>query len=173
MSISTIVRGRIFIAFLVLGVALAVAAACDDGDDGSGQTPAAGDTPAADGTPTGETPATGDTPATDGTPTDETPVTGGATAEIKMVPGIAFDRSEITIGADTEVTITADNTDGFHNFAVYASREDALNGEAPLAETEKCSAPCTDSVTVSLAAGEHFFRCNVHPSLMTGTLVAQ
>jgi hypothetical protein len=28
-------------------------------------------------------------------------------------------------------------------------------------------------VTVSLAAGDHFFRCNVHPDLMTGTLVAQ
>jgi plastocyanin len=150
------VRSRIFVALLVLGVALAVAAACDDGDDGSGQTPAAGDTP-----------------TTDGTLTEETPATGETTAEIKMVPGIAFDRSEITIGADTEVTITADNTDGFHNFAVYASREDALNGEAPLAETEKCAAPCTHNVTVSLAAGEHFFRCNVHPDLMTGTLVAQ
>ncbi len=144
MSISMMVRSRFFVAMLVLGVALAVAAACGDGDDGSGETPAAGDTPA----------------------------TGEATAAIKMVPTIAFDRSEITIGADTEVTITADNTDGFHNFAVYASREDALSGEAPLAETEKCAAPCTDSVTVSLAAGDHFFRCNVHPDVMKGTIIA-
>jgi hypothetical protein len=156
MSIFMKIRGRFFIAVLVVGVALAIAAACDDGGDGSGQTPA-----------------TGDTPAAGGTPAEETPTDGEATAEIKMVPGIAFDRTELTIDADRDVTITADNTDGFHNFAVYASREDTLSGEAPLAETEKCAAPCTDSVTVSLVAGDHFFRCNVHPDLMTGTLTAQ
>lgn len=156
MSTFLMVRGRVFIALLVLGMALAVAAACDDGDGGSSQTPAAGDTPTADGTST-----------------EETPATGEGTVVIKMVPGPAFDRSELTIGADRNVTITADNTDGFHNFAVYASRDDALSGEDPIAETEKCSAPCTESVTMSLPAGEYFFRCNVHPGVMTGILVAQ
>jgi len=26
---------------------------------------------------------------------------------------------------------------------------------------------------VTLAAGEHYFRCEVHPSVMTGTIIAE
>ena len=144
MSILSLVRSRFFIAALVLGVALALAAAC--GDDGDGdQTPADGETPAA----------------------------GGATAEIKMLPGTTFDTGELTIAADTDVTVTADNTNGTHNFAVYESEDDALAGGDQIGQTEICTAPCVDTVTLTLAAGEYFFRCEVHPGQMTGTLIAQ
>ena len=143
MSILSFVRRPIFVALLVMGVALIVAAACGGDDDGGGETPVGGETPAAD----------------------------GATAAIKMIPGIAFDKSELTIAADTDVTITADNTDDIHNFAVHTA--DPGEGGELIAQTEICTAPCTDSVTVSLAAGEYFFRCEVHPTIMTGTLIAQ
>jgi plastocyanin len=158
MSILSFVRNRMFLAPLVLGVALLVAAACGDGGDG-GETPAAGQTPAAD-----------DTPAADETPTD-----GGATAEISMIPSIQFDTAELTIAAGTEVTITVDNTDtGIpHNFAVYTSRDAADSGEKALAVTDICTAPCTDTVTLNLSAGEYFFRCEVHPGQMTGTLLVE
>ena len=158
----TPVRGRLLVALVALSVALLLAAACSSsGGDGS-KTPAAGQTPAGDGgNGTGQTPAAGQTPS------------GGATAEIKMVAGTAFDKDELRIPAGTQVTITADNTDGFHSFAVYESEDAAQSGEDPVAETEPCGAPCKKTVDVTLAAGEHYFRCEVHPSVMTGTIIAE
>ncbi len=149
MSISSLVRRRMFIVLLALGAALVIAAACNgDGDGDEAPT-------------TGETPTDGETPA------------AGATAEIKMLVGTTFDRSELVIAADTDVTITAENTDGTHNFAIYDSQADAEAGEEPIAQTEIHGAPFTDSVTVNLPPGEHFYRCEVHPQVMTGTLIAQ
>jgi plastocyanin len=150
MSIFSFVHSRIFVAPLVLGAALLVVVGCTGNGDGE------------------ETPATGQTPAA-----DETPTGGGATVQISMIPTIQFDTAELTIPADTDVTITADNTDtGIpHNFAVYTSRDAADSGEDALAATEICSGPCTGSATLNLSAGEYFFRCDVHPAQMTGTLV--
>ncbi len=155
MSVLFILRSRVSLALLALGVALIVAAACGDGGDDAEMF--IGD----------ETPAVGETP-TDG----ETPA-GGDSAEIQMLPGNTFSTGELTIVADAEVTITADNTDGTHNFAVFSSEDVAGSGEGPIAETGICGAPCEDSVNVNLAAGEYFFRCQVHPAIMTGTLVVQ
>ena len=147
MSILSLFRSRVSPAFLALGLALVLAAACNSDDDGGG----------------GTTPAAG-----------ETPDAGGASAEIKMLPGITFDTDELTIAADADVTITADNTDGFHNFAVYNSRDEAEDPAIePIGQTEIESAPFVDTVTLNLAAGEYFFRCEVHPSNMTGTLIVQ
>ncbi len=154
MRILTPVRGRLCVPLMALSVAILLAAGCND-DDGGGKTPATGQTPA------GQTPAAGQTPS------------GGATAEIKMVAGTAFDKDELTIPANTQVTITADNTDGFHSFAVYESEDAAQSGEGPIAETETCGAPCRKTVDVTLAAGEHYFRCEVHPSIMNGVIVAE
>ena len=167
MSILTLVRSRVFAALVVLAAAALLAAACNG--DGGGKTPAAGVTPPADQSPVAtETPTDAETP-----PVGDTPDAGAETASIQMVSGPAFSTSELVVAAGTDVEITAENTDGFHSFAVYESEADAEGGGEPIAETEACSSPCTDSVTVNLAAGEHFFRCEVHPGLMTGTLVAQ
>jgi len=96
---------------------------------------------------------------------------GGETAEIVMIPSIQFDRSELTISADTDVTITADNTEEgvSHNFSVYTDDSATDN----LGMTQICTAPCVDTVTLNLATGEYFFRCEVHPSIMTGTMIVQ
>lgn len=142
MSVLFVLRSRVSLAFLALGLALILAVACN-GDDDGGTTPAGGETPAA----------------------------GGDTAEIQMLPGLTFDKSELTIAADTDVTITAENTDDTHNFAAYT--DDPGEGGELIDETEICSAPCVESVTVNLAAGEYFFRCEVHPTIMTGTLIVQ
>ncbi len=157
MSILSFVRSRIFVALLVLGAALLVAAACG-GDGDGGETPAGGQTPAAEETPVA----------------NETPSGGGAAAEITMISPIKFDKAELTIAADTEVAITADNVEtGIpHNLAVYTSRDAAESGEEALAATEICNAPCTDMATLTLNPGEYFFRCDVHPVQMVGTLVA-
>jgi len=149
MPILTPVHGRLFVALLALAAALLLAAGCSN-DGGGDKTPA-----------TGQTPAAGQTPS------------GAATAEIKMVSGTAFDKDELRIPADTVVEITADNTDGFHSFAVFESQDAAESGEDPIAETETCSAPCKRTVEVQLSAGEHFFRCQVHTTAMTGTITAE
>ena len=146
MSVLIVLRSRVSLAFLALGLALVLAVACN-GDDGGG-----GETPVAD---------------------EEPEVGGGDSAEIQMLPGSTFDTEELIIGADVDVKITADNTNGFHSFAVYNSRDEAESGSDSIAETETCSAPCVDSVSVNLAAGEYFFRCEVHPTSMTGTLIVQ
>ncbi len=146
MSVLFLLRSRVSLALLALGLALVVAAACSNGDDGGGTTPAAGETPAA----------------------------GGDTAEIQMLTGNMFSTGELTIVADAEVTITADNKDGEHNFAVYNSRDEAEDPAIEsIGQTEIETAPFVDTVTLNLAAGEYFFRCEVHPDIMTGTLVVQ
>ncbi len=151
MSVLFVLRSRVSLAFLALGLALILAVACN-GDDGGGTTPAGGETPVEG---------------------EESEPGGGDTAEIQMLPGNTFSTGELTIVAGAEVTITADNTDGTHNFAVYSSRDVAESGSGPIAETEICNAPCTNSVNVNLVAAEYFFRCEVHPDIMTGTLVVQ
>ena len=155
MPILTPVRGRLFVALLALAAALLLAAACSSSDGGD-KTPAAGQTAA-----TGQTPAAGETPS------------GGATAEIQMVAGTAFSTDELRIPANTAVEITADNTDGFHSFQVFESQAAVENGEAPIAETEACSAPCKKTAQVTLTPGEHFFRCGIHTTRMTGSIIAE
>ena len=142
MPILTPVRGRLFVALLALAAALLLAAGCSN-DSGGDKTPAAGQTPS-----------------------------GAATAEIKAIEGTKWDTAELRIAADTAVEITADITAGFHAFAVFGSEAAAEGGEAPVAEAEACSAPCQQKVTVTLAAGEHYFRCQIHNS-MDGTLIAE
>ncbi len=154
MSVLFILRSRVSLAFFTLGLALILAAACN-GDDGGGTTPVAGETPVADETPDG----------------GETPTDGGDNAEIQMLPRTTFDTDELIIDAGVDVTITADNTDGTHNFAAYTG--DPGEGGELIAQTGICSAPCVDSVSVNLAAGEYFFRCEVHPAIMTGKLTVQ
>jgi len=135
-------------------VALLLAAACNNGDVGNG-------------TPS-ETPTVGETPSV-----TEAPAQGGAAPDIKMIGVRSFDRSELTIAADTEVTIVAENIDGLHSFAIFAGEEYAPGLVDPLARTEACFSPCTVTLSVNLAPGEYVFRCQVHPEEMVGMLIAQ
>jgi plastocyanin len=147
---------RIFLipSLFILALALAVAA-CGGDDDDDGATPTATDTPPPAAT--------------------DTPTPAASSFEIKMVPVIAFDTDELTIPADTDVTIVADNTEtGIpHNFSVWESREVAESGGTAIGLTTLCNGPCVEELTVNVSAGEYFFRCDVHPLTMIGTLTAQ
>ncbi len=136
--------------------ALPLLVSCNGGDGGD-RTPTAEETPALD-----ETPAVSDTPAR-----------GGAAPDIKMIGVKSFDRSELTIAADTEVTIVAENVDGLHSFAIFAGEEYAPGLVDPLGRTEACFSPCTVTLSVNLSPGEYVFRCQVHPEEMVGTLIAR
>ncbi len=148
---------RIFLipSLLVLALALVAAACGDDDDDGATSTPAATGTP---------------TPAATTTPTP-----AASTFEIKMVPVISFDIDELTIPADTDVTIVADNTETAipHNISVWESEEAARSGGDSIAITPICNGPCVEELTVNLSAGEYFFQCDVHALTMVGTLIAE
>ncbi len=99
------------------------------------------------------------------------PGPGGAALSISMIPTIKFDKTTLTIAANREVTIEADNRDTgiLHNFAVYTDD----SAKELKVKTKICTAPCKETVTLNLAASEYFFRCDVHPQQMTGKLIVQ
>jgi plastocyanin len=88
-----------------------------------------------------------------------------------VAKNIAFNTSTITVQAGADVVVNFDNQDANvpHNFAVYndssATTEifkgDIITGPAKTTYTFK--APDTP--------GTYFFRCDVHPTLMTGQFV--
>lgn len=84
---------------------------------------------------------------------------------------IAFDKSTITAPAGVHVMINFDNKDNGipHNFAVYktsAAQDPIFVGPiitGPQRITYEFMAPTTP--------GNYFFRCDVHPTVMTGTFI--
>ena len=119
--------------------------------------------------------ASGEEPAAAGSPDDgETSVAppGDNVFAVAMIPTLAFDTNEITLPADTEVTVSADNQDTaiLHNWALYT---DDTASEL-IAKTEICAASCVDEVTFTAPPpGEYFFRCDVHPIQMVGTAIVE
>jgi len=116
-----------------------------------------------------------ETPTATASPDDgETPVVppGDNVFAVAMIPTIQFDTDKITLPADTEVTVSADNQDTavLHNWALYT--DDTASDL--IAMTEICAAPCIDEVTFTPPPpGEYFFRCDVHPVQMVGTAIVE
>jgi len=103
---------------------------------------------------------------------------GGAPAtslEVRAVRSLRFNAQQLVVAANQPVTITFINEDTgqVHDIAIWRSRQDAQSGGQPLASTEFCTAPCQETLTVTLAPGSYYFNCTVHPQQMTGTLVAR
>ena len=103
-------------------------------------------------------------------------VIGVTSMTLNMIQTNRFEIDRITIVADTDVDIVANNIDGStpHNLAIYESQEAYLTGdtEAALYTTPVC-ATCKESLVVNLPAGQYFFQCDVHPDTMIGILTAQ
>ncbi|MDD5082879.1 MAG: cupredoxin domain-containing protein [Dehalococcoidales bacterium] len=99
------------------------------------------------------------------------PPSGGQSIAIDLsAQNYAFDKSTITVPAGASVTINFNNKESVsHNFALYTNssastnifRGDIING--PRTIVYKFTAPATP--------GNYFFRCDVHPTSMTGTFV--
>jgi plastocyanin len=101
---------------------------------------------------------------------EEEQAAGGPAQELALVArGIAFDRTELTVAAGSTVRLTLDNRDQGvpHNFALYtdeSATESIFVGEI---------FPGVGVRTYTFRApepGTYFFRCDVHPTQMTGTL---
>jgi plastocyanin len=85
--------------------------------------------------------------------------------------GMAFDRKEISVPAGSPVEMTFENRDSGvpHNFALYrdaSTKEAFFRGE--VIEGPKTA---TYSFTAPSEKGRFFFRCDVHPQMMTGAFV--
>ena len=113
------------------------------------------------------------TTAPTATPTATTmPPGGGQTVQLTLTAkSLAFDKSMLAVPAGATVMLTFVNQDSGvpHNFALYTNsaastaifRGDIITG--PQTATYTFTAPSTP--------GTYFFRCDVHPTIMTGSFV--
>jgi plastocyanin len=139
---------------LILGVMVAVLTACTST---SYSTPTTTPTPTPIPTPTPDT----NTPST--------PAPGGQAVTVNISAlNYRFDKSNITVPAGANVTMVFDNKEAVpHNVAIYttpAATEVIFKGEVitgPKTITYSFIAPTTP--------GDYLFRCDVHPTAMTGT----
>jgi plastocyanin len=97
---------------------------------------------------------------------------GGKTAVVYLeAKNIQFNLSTITVSAGATVTVhfTNDDSDIPHNFAVYTSS--AATNLIFRGNTIKGVSSTTYTFTAPTTPGTYFFRCDVHPTLMTGSFV--
>ena len=99
---------------------------------------------------------------------------GDQTVEV-VAFNIAFDMDTITVQSDGEVRVRLDNRDDGvdHNIAFYMSATDTTpvsDGSVGLV----FPGPAMDDTVFEIpAAGEYFFRCDIHPIQMTGTFIVE
>jgi plastocyanin len=100
------------------------------------------------------------------------PSTGGNTITVTAA-GMAFDTNTITVSAGAHVTITFHNNDSGipHNIAFYTSAA-ATTIIYRGARTTGVST-VTYTFDVPTTPGTYFFRCDVHPTTMTGEFIVQ
>jgi len=100
-------------------------------------------------------------------------VAGQPSAITLTAQNMKFDKSTITVPAGSAVTITFTNNDSGvpHNFALYT---DASAATAIFRGTI-VNGPGTTKYTFTAPStpGTYFFRCDVHPTQMTGQFIVQ
>jgi plastocyanin len=80
----------------------------------------------------------------------------------------AFDPTCLAAPADTPFRIVFDDTQGTHNLAIYTDE----TAKTSLFVGDIVTGPRTETYSVNaLPAGTYFFRCDVHPTQMTGVFV--
>jgi cytochrome c oxidase subunit 2 len=86
---------------------------------------------------------------------------------------MSFNTNTLTVPAGAPVTLTFDNQDSSvpHNFALYSDTSAAT----PIFVGQIITGPSSVvyKFTAPAAPGSYFFRCDVHPTTMTGTLVVK
>jgi plastocyanin len=90
---------------------------------------------------------------------------------IRGLRGNVFDTDQLVVVANQDVTVHFDNQDAGipHNFHLYRSPQ----AQESIAAGEVCMGPCSYDVTFNVPEGDYFYRCDIHPTTMTGTLLAR
>lgn len=107
-----------------------------------------------------------------GTTTAPSTTTQSSSVTIDLVAqNIAFNMKTITVAAGAKVTVNFNNMDSQvpHNFSVYTNSSAATSifvGNIVTGPTKT-----TYTFTAPSTPGTYFFRCDVHPTSMTGTFV--
>jgi plastocyanin len=97
---------------------------------------------------------------------------GGGTTVQLTASNTSFDTEEITLAAGAETTIQFDNQDQglTHNFALYEDE----SADTAIFQGDIIEGPDTTEYTFTAPdAGTYFFRCDVHPTQMTGTAIVE
>jgi plastocyanin len=82
-----------------------------------------------------------------------------------------FETDQLSWAADEETTVTFTNDDSAeHNFSIYT--DDTATEDLFLGQNVP-GGSSTDYVVDPLEAGEYFFRCDLHPTSMTGTVTIE
>ena len=97
---------------------------------------------------------------------------GSQTVAVSLsAKNIAFDKSTITVPAGAKVVMTFDNQDSGipHNFALYTDS----TAKTKIFAGDFVTGPKTVTYTFTAPSqpGTYFFRCDVHPTVMTGSFV--
>ena len=118
------------------------------------------------------TPPATTTPTTTPTPTTA-PAPGGSVTINLTAKNVAFDVSTITVSRGAQVTIVFNNQDASvpHNFAVYT--DSSASKSVFVGQIVTGPKTVTYTFTAPTTPGSYFFRCDVHPTIMTGTFVVQ
>jgi plastocyanin len=84
---------------------------------------------------------------------------------------MAFDKGTITVSAGAKVTINFVNQDSVpHNFGLYT---DSSASKSIFVGQIVSASSVTYNFTAPTTPGTYFFRCDVHPQLMTGSFIVQ
>ncbi|HLF77848.1 MAG TPA: hypothetical protein VJB57_10205 [Dehalococcoidia bacterium] len=85
---------------------------------------------------------------------------------------LKFDKRSFSAGAGAQVTVTFDNQDSgvLHNIAFYTNR----SASQKIAGTDVKPGPVIDELRFTAPQpGNAFYRCDVHPDTMTGTMTVR
>lgn len=86
--------------------------------------------------------------------------------------GMAFDKSTINVPAGAKVTMIFNNKDSIpHNFALYTNS----SATKSIFVGQVITGPkfITYTFTAPTTPGTYFFRCDVHPTSMTGSFIVE
>jgi plastocyanin len=94
----------------------------------------------------------------------------GVTVDL-VAKNIAFDKKTISVPSGAKITVNFDNQDtGIpHNFAVYQDQ----SATKAIFKGDVITGPkkTTYTFTAPSKPGTYFFRCDIHPTQMTGQLI--
>lgn len=112
-------------------------------------------------------------PSSSLTPLPSSSTTAGAVTIDLVAQNIAFNLKTITVPAGSQVTVNFINLDGDlpHTFSVYTDSSATtviFKGDPIIGE-----ATTTYSFTAPTTPGTYFFRCDIHPTQMTGQFIVQ